>query len=74
MLYVVTTILNTEFNVVIFCHLLPHSNGNKVISHCPRTVSTLYFIFAPDCPVDQTTIVVNPRSEQKWCMISNGAW
>ena len=33
--------------------------------HCPRTVGTPYFVSAPDCPADRTTIFVNPTSEEK---------
>ena len=41
--------------------------GLAAVTHRPRTVGTLYFVSAPDCPVDHTTIFVNPTSEEKWC-------
>ena len=34
----------------------------KLIIDCPRTVGTLYFVSAPDCLVDRTTIFINPTS------------
>ena len=47
-----------------------HLDGNSAMtfvweSHCPRTVGTPYFVSATDCLVDQTTIFVNPTSDEK---------
>ena len=38
---------------------------NNSLTYYPYTVGALYFIFAPDCPIDRTTIFVNPTSEGK---------
>ena len=43
--------------------------------HCYRTVGIPYFVFAPDCPIDQTTIFVKPHigrkmvRDIKWCVV-----
>ena len=34
-------------------------------NHCPCIVGTPYFVFAPDCPIDRTTVSVNATSEEK---------
>ena len=42
-----------------------NDSWNTAIWHCPRTVGTPYFVSAPDCPVDRTTIICKPHIGRK---------